>query len=162
LSLVSFLMIIENSMKNKTGTGKYNTRELATIAEMKITFELMKELGHDYDLATYMHYLEDMIPKGYKQMIILEENKCIGVAGFWLSTKLFCGPYVELDNVVVAASHRSKGIGHLLCVAVEEKAKESGCKIAVLDAYVYNERAHQFYFREGYIIRGFHFLKKLE
>jgi GNAT superfamily N-acetyltransferase len=148
-------------MNNTTAITNYITRELATVAEMKATYELMKELGHDYNMDTYMLYLEDMIPKGYKQMAILEGNQYIGVAGFWLSTKLFCGAYVELDNVVVAASHRSKGIGHLLCKAVEDKAKQSGCNIAVLDAYVHNQRAHQFYFREGYIIRGFHFLKQL-
>ncbi|MDP4262828.1 MAG: GNAT family N-acetyltransferase [Bacteroidota bacterium] len=148
-------------MNSTASATNYITRELATVTEMKDTYELLKQLGYDYDLDTYMNYLEDMIPKGYKQMVVLENDRYIGVAGFWLSTKLFCGPYVELDNVVVAASHRSKGIGHLLCNVVEEKARQYGCNIAVLDAYVHNERAHQFYFREGYIIRGFHFLKKL-
>jgi GNAT superfamily N-acetyltransferase len=148
-------------MKKKKNGNDYIFRELATIEEMKDSYDLLKELGYSHSLETYFNYLEDMIPKGYKQMAMLEDNKCVALSGFWMSTKLFCGPYVELDNFVVAASHRSKGIGSLLCNFIEERAKQSGCNIAVLDAYVYNERAHQFYFRQGYIIRGFHFLKKL-
>lgn len=144
------------------GTPGYIAKELTTVNEMKDTYELLKELGHDYDMDTYLHYLEDMISKGYKQLAILENNQYIGLAGFWLSTKLFCGPYVELDNVIVAASHRSKGIGNLLCSIIEEKARQYGCRVAVLDAYVQNERAHRFYFREGYKIIGFHFFKKLD
>ena len=31
----------------------------------------------------------------------------------------------------------------------------------MLDAYVENFKAHKFYYREGFIARGFHYLKKL-
>ena len=42
-----------------------------------------------------------------------------------------------------------------------KKAKQLGCKFIVLDAFVDNRDAHRFYFCDGYVIRGFHFLKSL-
>ena len=44
---------------------------------------------------------------------------------------------------------------------LEAEAKRKGCKILMLDAYVENFSGHKFYYREGFIARGFHFLKKL-
>lgn len=140
----------------------YTIRELTTIRDMRNTYALVQQLGHGIDLDTYMNYLVDMIAKGYRQIAVLENDQYIGIAGYWSGTKLFCGKYVELDNVVITASHRSKGIGHMLCSRLEEIARKNGARIAVLDAYVHNEKAHRFYFREGYTICGFHFLKSLE
>ena len=119
------------------------------------------QMGYELSIQQYKSYLEEMIPKGYHQLVLLEGSKAVGLSGYWLNVKLFSGPYVELDNVIVDAGYRSKGIGKLLCEQIEKKARENGCKMAVLDAYVENFRAHQFYYRQGYIARGYHFLKKL-
>src|SRR5882724_7732946 len=88
-----FLTVYNHKMSKNIYSADYIARELATVTEMKDTYTLLKQLGHEYDRDTYMTYLEDMIPKGYKQIVILEGDQYIGVAGFWLSTKLFCGPY---------------------------------------------------------------------
>lgn len=86
----------------------------------------------------------------------------IGVAGAWVATKVWCGLYLEVDNLVIDPQHRSSGIGTLLLNALETRAKELGCNLLVLDSYVSNSPSHRLYHRLGYEIRGFHFVKELE
>jgi GNAT superfamily N-acetyltransferase len=75
---------------------------------------------------------------------------------------MWCGPYLELDNVVVKASARGTGAGKIMQEYLENKATELGCHIMVLDAYSNNFKAHRFYYNQGYAPRGFHFIKILE
>ena len=105
--------------------------------------------------------LEEMLNNGYRMIGVFDADKCIGVSGFWLGTKLYSDKYLEADNVVIDKGYRSKGIGKLLMDWLEEEAKRKGCKMLMLDAYVENFSGHKFYWREGYTARGFHFLKKL-
>ena len=86
----------------------------------------------------------------------------IGLAGAWVATKVWCGLYLEVDNLVIDPEHRSSGIGTLLMNALEVRARELGCNILVLDSYVSNSPSHRLYHRLGYEIRGFHFVKELE
>lgn len=86
----------------------------------------------------------------------------IGLAGAWVATKVWCGRYLEVDNLVIAPENRSSGIGTLLLNALEARAVELDCNILVLDSYVSNSASHRLYHRLGYEIRGFHFVKELE
>ena len=105
--------------------------------------------------------LDDMIDKGYRMVTVQEGDNCLGLSGIWVATKLYSGKYLEMDNVVVSAEHRSRGIGQLLTDYVTELAKQEGCVMLMLDAYLENEKAHLFYERQGFTKRGYHFLKKL-
>ncbi len=81
---------------------------------------------------------------------------------FEINTKIYSGKYVELDNVVTDENYRGKEIGKLLCNYVLTIAKQNNCKTAMLDAYLENHQAHHFYEREGFVKKGFHFIKKLQ
>jgi hypothetical protein len=45
---------------------------------------------------------------------------------------------------------------------IDIKAKEEKCSMIVLDAYTENFTAHRFYYNQGYVPRGFHFLKIID
>jgi GNAT superfamily N-acetyltransferase len=105
--------------------------------------------------------LEAMIPHGYHCIAAFLEDRVVGVAGYWLGVRFWCGEYMDVDNVVVDETLRSRGIGDRLMTWLEAKAKELGCQCVVLDSYVSLDRAHRFYFRRGYHIPGFHFYKAL-
>lgn len=136
-------------------------RELTSKEEMISVFPLLKQLNPDLKKNNFKIMLDDMLAHGYRMAGVFENKKCIATAGFWISTKIYSGKYVELDNVVVDKNFRSKGTGKKLCDWIIAEAKRCGCKTAMLDAYVENASAHKFYYRDGYIIRGFHFLKKI-
>ncbi len=139
----------------------YQIKTLLNIEDMLPHFSLIQQLGYTYNINQYKAYLEEMIPSGYRQMAVFVGEDCIAVAGYWFQTRLYCGKYVELDNVVVSSNYRSQGIGQLLCQAIEEEGQKNGCRVSNLNAYVSNSGAHRFYIKEGYRILGFHFTKQL-
>ncbi len=102
----------------------YQLIELTTRAEMLVQLPIIQQLYPDYTTETYGDLLDEMIPHNYKQLIVVENNTTIGLAGFWIGTKLWCGKYLEFDNVVVHQDFRSKGIGSLMTTYLNQKAVE--------------------------------------
>ena len=103
-----------------------------------------------------------MISNNYKQVGVYNKNECIGITGYWIGTKLWCDKYFELDNIVISKKYRSKGIGEELFKYMEAKARNEKCSMIALDTYTDNFKAHKFFYNQGYIPKGFHFIKKLK
>lgn len=136
-------------------------RELSTTQEMLSEVETIKHLYPAMTVERYRELLERMIPNRYYQIGIFIEGKCQAISGYWLGTKLWCGPYLELDNVIVSPEMQGKGLGKMISDYLEEKAKQEKCTILVLDAYTTNYQAHRFYYNQGFGPKGFHFVKVL-
>jgi GNAT superfamily N-acetyltransferase len=136
-------------------------KELTTIDEMLANIEVMRFLYSTFTLEKYESYLVEMIPHNYKQVAVFENEICVAVSGFWSGTKLWSGKYIEIDNFIVHPDHRSKGLGKMMTDYVDALAKETGCTMIVLDAFTGNFTAHRFYYNQGYVPKGFHFLKIL-
>jgi GNAT superfamily N-acetyltransferase len=135
---------------------------LTTVEEMLSQIETIKFLYPNMTIERYEGFLSDMIPKNYKQVAVFNEDKCIGLTGFWFGTKLWTGKYLEIDNFIVHPDYRKNGIGKLLTDFIDEKAKELNCTCVVLDAFTGNFDAHRFYYNQGYVPRGFHFIKTID
>lgn len=88
-------------------------------------------------------------------------NDLLGVAGAWISVKIWCGRYLEIDNLIVDPAVRSGGIGTRLIERLIELALEQDCKIITLDSYSSNHASHRLYHRLGFEIWGFHFVKSI-
>lgn len=106
--------------------------------------------------------LGEMISHGYKCIAAFQDGRMLGVSGYWVGAKFWCGKYLEPDNVFVLPELRSAGIGAKMMDFLEEKARQLHCKVVALDSYVTYTGAHRFYIRRGYEIVGFHFIKKTE
>ncbi|MBK6994799.1 MAG: GNAT family N-acetyltransferase [Lewinellaceae bacterium] len=139
----------------------YTFQILTQKPEMLPHFPLIRQLSPGVTEERYNHLLDDMLAHGYRMVAVYEDADCVGISGIWLATKIYSGRYLEMDNVVVADTHRSKGIGKLLTDFIEKLALAEGCEMIMLDAYLENEKAHAFYEREGFTKRGYHFLKRL-
>ena len=135
-------------------------KELNGIDEMLQHIAVMQELYPTLTEAQYYEMLTDMLPNNnYGQVAVFDGGKCVGISGYWLGTKLWCGKYLELDNVIVIDEYRSKGVGKIISAYLEEKAHLNNCTIQVLDAYANNFKAHRFYYNQGFSPKGFHFIK---
>ena len=88
-------------------------------------------------------------------------ERLAGVCGAWIATKIWCGRYLEIDNLVVDPELRSGGVGSRLISHLENLAREEDCKILVLDSYTANHPSHRLYHRLGFEIWGFHFIKPI-
>ena len=134
-------------------------KELTTKQGMLSNIELMRFLYPTFTVEKYDAYLTEMIPHNYKQIAVFEQDVCVGISGLWSGTKLWSGKYMEIDNFIVHPDHRKKGVGKIMTDYVDAKAKETGCTMIVLDAFTENFTAHRFYYNQGYVPKGFHFLK---
>ncbi len=138
------------------------TIQLNSLPEMLSQFETIQFLYPNMSIEKYQSFLDDMIPKNYKQVAVFEKEVCVGMTGFWFGTKLWTGKYIEIDNFIVHPEHRKKGIGKILSEFIDNKAKELNCTCIVLDAFTGNFQAHRFYYNLGYVPRGFHFIKTID
>jgi ribosomal protein S18 acetylase RimI-like enzyme len=111
----------------------------------------------------YLKRLEASQTFNYRQFAYISSaNNCIGVVGLWLFPRVWCGLQADIDNFVVDKTARSLGIGKYLLDHCISYARQHGAKIATLDTFVDNPASHRFYFREGFTIRGYHFVKPLD
>ncbi|MFI5204391.1 MAG: GNAT family N-acetyltransferase [Flavobacteriales bacterium] len=140
---------------------KYIVSILTKLEDMLPHFELVKQLQPELKKEHYEKNLPEMIACNYRMVVLIENNKIIALSGIWVATKMYCGKYIEMDNVVVDEKHRGKGIGKLLTDEIIRIGQGEGCVVAMLDAYLENEEAHGFYEREGFVKKGFHFIKKI-
>jgi GNAT superfamily N-acetyltransferase len=135
-------------------------RELASREEMLEHLDILQELYPTLTEQEYYELLTEMLPNNnYGQVAVFDEGKCVGLSGYWIGTKLWCGKYLELDNVIVKSDARSKGVGQIISAYLEEKAARHHCTIQVLDAYRTNDKAHKFYTQQGFEPVGIHFIK---
>ncbi len=139
----------------------YQIRILTRKSDMTPLFPLIHQLNNQVTVDYYQDVLEKMLPYGYRMVAVYDGEECLGLSGIWVAAKIYCGKYLEMDNVVVAAAHRSRGIGQLLTDFITDLARQEGCTSMLLDAYLENEKAHAFYERAGFIKRGYHFIKNL-
>jgi GNAT superfamily N-acetyltransferase len=90
-----------------------------------------------------------------------DEGRCVAVAGWRLVATTVALRKLYVDDLVTAPDRRGQGIGAALLGELERRAREAACRVLDLDSGADREDAHRFYFREGMVIRGFHFLRRL-
>ena len=61
---------------------------LTTTAEMIAQIEVIKFLYPNMTIERYESFLNDMVPKEYKQVAVFNDETCVGLSGFWFGTKL--------------------------------------------------------------------------
>jgi ribosomal protein S18 acetylase RimI-like enzyme len=140
----------------------FECKELSTITEMEANFEMIKHLYASMTFDTYQSTLAKMQPHNYKQLAVYEGTRCVGLSGFWIGYKLWSGKYLEMDHVVVHPEYRSSGVGKIMTSYLTEIAKKEGCAMMALDTYTHNFGAQKFFFNQGFVPKGFHFVKMLE
>ena len=136
--------------------------ELKTAAEFAPIYGLLIQTNPSLTKAEFKRRLKNMLAIGYRCIAMVENGHYLGICGFWEGTRFWCGDFIDVDNVIVDENVRGKNIGKKMIDWVEALAKKQGRVQLGLDCYVSFNEAHRFYFREGYIIKGYHFTKAIE
>lgn len=133
-----------------------------SVADKTAIAALGHQLNPDIAVATLENYLEQMFALDtYRCFGLFDGETLIGISSGWITVRFYSGKQLEIDNVIIDAAARSKGVGAQFMQRIEEWASAHECKTVELNAYVQNSDAHRFYYREGYKILGFHFQKKM-
>jgi hypothetical protein len=120
------------------------------------------ELGeYQIDEALLRARFQEMFSQNYECFGVFLNDELIGVFGLWFMTRHYAGKSCEPDHVIIKPEYQNKGIGNEIFEFIFRYAKEKGCETSELNSYVQNFRSHKFYMNHGYVIKGYHFLKKL-
>ena len=128
-------------------------KELISKEEMLQNFDLIREMYPSITLEEYSNELDIMLPHNYGQVAIYDGTTCAGLTGYWVGSKLWCGKYMELDNVVVSSEYRSQGIGDRLFKHMEQKAKDLDCTMLSLDSNTATSNAHNLFYEQNFVPR---------
>ena len=121
-----------------------------------VMHELRTEMSLDEFRATY----EAGYATGYRVAALFDEGECRAAAGYHLTYGFLHGRFMYIDDLVTASVHRSKSYGKALNDYLTDLARREGCSGVQLDSGTHRTDAHRFYFREGYVITSFHFVRK--
>jgi len=131
-------------------------------SEILIISPLLQELGEDKLSVDILNQrILEMANQSYECIGIYNSNNLIGICGLWYQTRHYAGKSVETDHIIIDKKYRNKGIGDLLFKFVYSYAQEKDCKWVELNTYVSNYPSHKFYYNQGFVIKGYHFIKEL-
>jgi len=149
-------------MKDSSMQHLYHCRPLQP-AETGAALDLLRHLNPDVPPGELAARLEAILLEHphYQLHGAFHGERLTAVAGSWTGTRIWCGKYLEIDNLVADPAARNAGAGTALIRHLEALARESDCRTVILDTYTGNHASHRFYHRLGFEIWGFHFVKPL-
>lgn len=122
----------------------------ATIADIPAIHELVVALAvyekePEAVTATIEDYLEDFEADIFQAQVATIDGKIAGMALYYMTYSTWKGRMLYLEDFVVHAEHRKKGIGQLLFDAVQQAGKDQGCRLLKWQVLDWNEPAIKFY-----------------
>jgi diamine N-acetyltransferase len=92
--------------------------------------------------------LESQLEKGHTFLLVEDEGKELGFAGFELNHSE--GPKAKLHKIYLLPEAQGKGAGKALILEVANRAKNAGQKSLLLNVNKYNQNAINFYLKMGF------------
>lgn len=107
---------------------------------------VMRELRGHLTYERWLELLDVMAPDGYRLLALEDDGGAIqALAGIRVSTNLYYGRHVWVDELVTAPAARSLGHGRALLAHVHELAVAEGCELVGLSSGMRRVDAHRFY-----------------
>lgn len=136
-------------------------QDAKTDEEIESCFDVMSELRPHLVREEFLATIRYMQAEGYRLAFIRENERVVAVAGYRILTSLLMGKHLYIDDLVSSQNSRSKGFGEHMIKWLRAKARANGCNYIHLDSGVQRDRAHKFYFTQGFSIVFYHFSEKL-
>jgi ribosomal protein S18 acetylase RimI-like enzyme len=130
--------------------------------QIAATFAVMHQLRPQLEINGYVERIRGLIQTDGVKLLALSDGGVVrAVALYRFMDMIYCGRLLYVDDLVADESVRSKGYGTQLVDRLKAEATAHGCSEIQLISRVTRERAHRFYFRQGFGIECFHFRAKL-
>lgn len=128
----------------------------------------LDQLHHDYREKMAVLDLEEVGNNEGKCYLALDNNKVIGLIMGYVRTydkydylDYKCPRSGEISELIVSKNIRSNGVGQKLMNKMEEYFKSIGCEYIFIDVFAYNDKAINFYRKQGYHTRMLIDVKKI-
>ncbi|WP_410210033.1 GNAT family N-acetyltransferase [Aquirhabdus sp.] len=123
-------------------------------------FSLMQELRpHLTDAATFTQQVIRQQTQGYRLLAAKQDSKVVALAGYRLQENLIYGRFIYVDDLVTSPDLRGQRLGEQLMDAIKAEVMRQHCAHLVLDTGLGNALAQRFYFRQGFLSKGMHFVR---
>ena len=136
-------------------------RHAETDEQIASCYAVMAELRSHVREDEFVERIRLQQSEGYRLTYLEDEGAVVAVAGYRVTTNLFLGKNLYVDDLVTADHARSRGFGKIMLATLREIAFEESCEHLHLDSGTQRKQAHRFYLREGMVISSFHFDEKL-
>ena len=138
-------------------------QELDNPLRRRAGFELMRELRpHLTDETAFGEQIARQYAHGYRLLGAYTGERIVGLIGYRAMENLLYGHFVYVDDLVIDTGERQRGLGAFLITAARNEATRLGCQHLVLDTGLHMALAQRFYFRQGLLARGMHFVQALK
>lgn len=124
-------------------------------------FAVISELRPHLSKENFLPSIREMVKQGYTLAFIQDNNKVMSVAGYRISTNLFMGKNLYVDDLVTTQTARSQGYGETMISWLRTIAHENKCTHLHLDSGSQRFQAHRFYFKQNLVITSYHFSEEL-
>lgn len=126
-------------------------------ADLPAIYKLVQELAiyenePEAVTATLEDYQTNFDLKVFDAIVAEDAGEVIGVCIYYLTWSTWKGRMVYLEDFVVSASHRKKGVGQKLFNAFLEEAKRMNAEMVKWQVLDWNEPAIKFYQKNKAII----------
>ena len=136
-------------------------KHATTDADIARCYPVMAELRTHLQEGEFVGRIRHQQSQGYRLAYLEDGGDIVAAAGYRISTNLFMGKNLYVDDLVTGERARSRGHGQAMIAALRDIAREHGCAYLHLDSGTQRQQAHKFYFREGLTVSSFHFSEKL-
>ena len=133
----------------------------ATDADIENCFDVINELRLQLVKDQFVETLRSLEKQGFKLAFLQVDSQVVAVAGYRIYNNLYMGKHCYIDDLVTALAHRSKGYGEKMIAWLRHQALQAGCDFLHLDSGTHRDRAHKFYFDQGFTIASYHFSQAL-
>lgn len=131
-------------------------------SEILSIMPLMYKLGDSkVSEETLKERIQEMAQQNYECVGVYDKEKLIGICGLWFQTRHYAGRSMEIDHVIIDETNRSNGVGKQLMAFVSDYARQKSCRWIELNTYVDNFPSHKFYYNQGFVAKGYHFVREL-
>ncbi|MFP3555433.1 GNAT family N-acetyltransferase [Paraburkholderia sp. SIMBA_049] len=126
-------------------------------------FTVMKELRpHLTNTSAFCAQMHLQREENYRLLAASDaEGVILGLAGYRAQTNTLYGRFIYVDDLIVTARLQRSGIGAQLLDNVREIARHAGCAHFILDTGLHMALAQRFYFRNGLLAKGMHFVESV-
>src|SRR5438270_13812343 len=133
----------------------------AIVADAPAVAELSGILGYPITTEAAAARLEYLLARSEHLVLVAEITEVVGWIHVSHQHLLESGDRCEIVGLVVAANHRTRGIGRRLVARVEHWAAERGVEELSVRSNVTRNESHPFYERLGYVrTKTQHFYRK--
>jgi GNAT superfamily N-acetyltransferase len=137
-----------------------------TASDSEAAFFLLKQLWPEKNLdqQKLARLFREVIEARSRVLLCAKlQDRMVGFGSMTLKAHFFHEGLIGwIDELVVDAPFRGRGIGSLLLNGLMAAARERGCVAAELDSAFHRNEAHVFYEKSGFEKRAFLFSKKLQ